>query len=252
MTTIGVIGTGMIGGTLARLCAQAGHEVLVANSRDPHTLAEEFAPYPGITPVWARQAAADPELTVVSVPYARIPALADSVFEAPTGPAVIDTGNYYAPRDGALADFDEDTVDSVWVSQTLSRPVYKAFNTLHAFVLERAGRPAGVEARVALPVAGPADAGKQMVLDLVASVGFDPTDAGPLEESWRQQMGTPVFLAELDAAGVGDALAAASRSRPTPQVDDMAGLVEVQHRLKARWNPSERLVAAIRASGIDI
>jgi predicted dinucleotide-binding enzyme len=38
MTTIGFIGSGMIGGTVARLAVAAGHDVVLSNSRGPDTL----------------------------------------------------------------------------------------------------------------------------------------------------------------------------------------------------------------------
>ncbi len=49
---------------------------------------------------------------------------------------------------------------------------------------------------------------------LVDELGFDPVDAGRLDESWRQQPGTPVYGAKLDAEGVRRALAEASPARP--------------------------------------
>ncbi|MBD5607216.1 MAG: NADP oxidoreductase, partial [Candidatus Eremiobacteraeota bacterium] len=44
----------------------------------------------------------------------------------------------------------------------------------------------------------------------------DPVDAGTLDESWRQQPGTPVYGKDYDAAGVRKALAEASEER-TPE-----------------------------------
>ena len=38
--TVGFIGSGMIGGTVARLSVAAGHHVVLSNSRGPETLAE--------------------------------------------------------------------------------------------------------------------------------------------------------------------------------------------------------------------
>jgi len=40
MTTLGLIGSGRIGGTVARLAVAAGHEVVLSNSRGPQTLAD--------------------------------------------------------------------------------------------------------------------------------------------------------------------------------------------------------------------
>ena len=51
---------------------------------------------------------------------------------------------------------------------------------------------------------------------LVDELGFDAVDAGSLDESWRQQPGTPGYTADLDAEGVRRALAQASKER-TPK-----------------------------------
>lgn len=48
---------------------------------------------------------------------------------------------------------------------------------------------------------------------LVDELGFDPVDDGELDDSWRQQPGTPVYDVDHDAAGVRRALAEASRER---------------------------------------
>jgi predicted dinucleotide-binding enzyme len=76
------------------------------------------------------------------------------------------------------------------------------------------GKPAGAPGRIALPVAGDDARAKQVVIGLVDELGFDGVDAGPLADSWRQQPGTPVYTADLDAEGVRRALEQASRERP--------------------------------------
>jgi predicted dinucleotide-binding enzyme len=43
MTTLGFIGSGQIGGTIARLAIEAGHQVVLSNSRGPETLADTVA-----------------------------------------------------------------------------------------------------------------------------------------------------------------------------------------------------------------
>ena len=42
---------------------------------------------------------------------------------------------------------------------------------------------------------------------------FDPVDAGGIEESWRQQPGTPCYTKDLNSVQLKVALAAAERSR---------------------------------------
>jgi predicted dinucleotide-binding enzyme len=62
-------------------------------------------------------------------------------------------------------------------------------------------------------VAGDDADAKAVVMAIVESLGFDPVDDGGLDDSWRQQPGTPVYGADLDAAGVTEALAGASPER---------------------------------------
>jgi predicted dinucleotide-binding enzyme len=75
------------------------------------------------------------------------------------------------------------------------------------------GRPGREPNRFALPLAGDDANAKGIVMRLVDELGFDPVDAGGLDESWRQQPATPVYAADLDADGVQRALAAAKPER---------------------------------------
>jgi predicted dinucleotide-binding enzyme len=89
--------------------------------------------------------------------------------------------------------------------------VVKAFNNVYAGHLASAGKPAGAPGRVALPAAGDDPAAKKTVFGLIDELGFDPVDGGSLDESWRQEPGTPVYGTDRDTAGVRDGLAAAIR-----------------------------------------
>jgi predicted dinucleotide-binding enzyme len=106
--------------------------------------------------------------------------------------------------------------ESRWVEHQLGRPVVKAFNNIYAQHLLERGRPAGSRGRIALPVAGDDNHAKETAMRLVDQLGFDAVDAGSLDESWRQQPGTPVYTADFDAEGVRRALAQASKER-TPK-----------------------------------
>src|SRR5258705_5546483 len=97
--------------------------------------------------------------------------------------------------------------------QQIGRPVIKAFNNIYARHLLERGNPAGVPGRIALAVAGDDDAAKTVVLKLVEELGFDGVDAGGLDESWRQQPGTPVYTKDFDADGVRRGLYEASKDR---------------------------------------
>jgi 8-hydroxy-5-deazaflavin:NADPH oxidoreductase len=90
----------------------------------------------------------------------------------------------------------------------------KAFNNIYAKHLLESGHPKGTAGRIALPVAGDDAKAKSVVLRLVDEIGFDGVDAGTLDESWRQQPGTPVYGTDFDADGVRRALSAAQKERP--------------------------------------
>ncbi len=210
---IGIIGAGNIGGALCERLVALGHEVSVANSRGPETLAD-LASRTGATPVTVAEAARGQDLVVVTIPEAHVPDLPADLFADAGDPVIVDTGNYYPrQRDGAIAEIEDGLTESAWVQLRLGRPVVKAFNNIYAAHLITAHRPAGTPGRIALPVAGDDPTAKGVVMRLIDDLGFDPVDAGDLEESWRQQPGSPVYATDLDADGVRDALAQASPER---------------------------------------
>ena len=111
------------------------------------------------------------------------------------------------------ADIEAGMTESRWVERQLGHPVTKAFNNIQARSLMERGQPAGTPGRIALPVAGDDRAAKAIVLKLVEALGFDAIDAGGLDDSWRQQPGTPVYVKNFDADGVRRALSEASKER---------------------------------------
>jgi 8-hydroxy-5-deazaflavin:NADPH oxidoreductase len=211
---IGIIGAGNIGGTLARRFTALGHDVFIANSRGPDTLAE-LAAETGVKAVTAAEAARAGEVVVLAIPEGRVRELPKDLFAGvPNDVVVVDTGNYYPQqRDGHIEEIERGMTESSWVARRLGRPVVKAFNNVYARRLMERGRPPGDPERLALPVAGDHRVAKATVLSLVNELGFDAVDAGGLDESWRQQPGTPVYGADLDADGVRRALAQARRER---------------------------------------
>ncbi len=97
------------------------------------------------------------------------------------------------------------------MADTVGGDVVKAFNTMQAGHILDGGRAAGEPGRLAVPVAADDPAARATVSQLVEALGFDAVDAGPLAESWRQEPGTPVYGADLDAAATRDALASAQQ-----------------------------------------
>jgi len=211
---IGIIGAGQIGGTLTRRFTALGHEVAVANSRGPETLAD-LAAETRAKPVSIEEAARFGEVVIVTIPEKNIPNLPRDLFAATSDTVVVvDTGNYYPrQRDGRIDGIEAGLTESRWVAQQLKRPVIKAFNNIYAEHLLNLGKPKGTPGRIALPVAGDDPAAKAIVLKLVDELGFDGVDAGTLDDSWRQQPATPVYGKDFDAEGVRRALSQASKER---------------------------------------
>ena len=211
---IGIIGAGQIGGTLTRRLTALGHKVSVANSRGPKSLGS-LAAETGAKAVSVEEAARSGELVVVTIPEKNIPELPRTLFDGVAREVVVvDTGNYYPrQRDGRIDGIEEGLTESRWVEKQLGRPVIKAFNNIYAEHLLKLGKPSAARGRIALPVAGDAAAAKEVVLRLVEELGFDAVDAGGLDESWRQQPGTPVYTADLDSTGVRRALSEAKKER---------------------------------------
>jgi hypothetical protein len=206
---IGIIGAGNIGATAARLWAGAGHRIALANSRGPDSLAGTISAIEGdVRAATVPEAAEFGEVVLVAIPLGRYEDLPPAPL---AGKIVIDANNYYPGRDGAIAELDTGATSSSSLLQAhlSSSVVVKALNTMEAARLGGDGRPAGDPERLALPVAGGDEEAKRIVVALLDQMGFDGVDAGTLEESRRQEPGTPVYGAPLTTEGVREALAAA-------------------------------------------
>ncbi len=222
MTTVGLIGSGRIGGTVAKLAVTAGHPVILSNSRGPDTLQDLAGQLGPLAQAGTGQEAAEGgDLLVVTIPL-------HAFRNVPAGPlagkVVIDTCNYYPQRDGQIPELDSGALTSSELIQQHLAPaaVVKVFNNIFFKHLESLSRPSGAPDRSYLPIAGDDPAAKAAVTAFLDSIGYGAVDAGALAESWRQQPGTPVYGAPYgsfddekgspaSAGAVREALAAASR-----------------------------------------
>ncbi|EYF02756.1 NADPH-dependent F420 reductase [Chondromyces apiculatus] len=211
MTTVGLIGAGMIGGTLAKLAVDAGHDVVISNSRGPETLADLVAKLgPKARAGTAQEAAEAGDIVVVTVPlknYKQVPV-------APlAGKIVIDTNNYYPGRDGRIEELDKEqtTTSELLAAHLPGARVVKAFNHIYFEHLAKEGQPSGTPGRRALVIAGDDAEAKRVVTDLIDVFGFDVVDAGPLSEGWRFQRDLPAYNVRGDAREMREALGKAKR-----------------------------------------
>lgn len=219
---IGIIGTGSIGGTLAKKIQQAGHDVKVANSKGVEGV-QSFADEIGAHAVDIYGDVSNIDLIIVSIPFSAIADLPSDLFDhvSPDIP-VVDTSNYYPDmRDPHIAEIDQGQVESLWVSEQLKRPVIKAFNNMLAYSLSQNDLPEGSSNRLALAVAGDDALSKKKVMDLVSDIGFDPVDAGSLQDSWRQQPSTPAYCCDWNAQDMKEALSDAVKGEAPKKRDKL-------------------------------
>jgi len=193
MTTLGLIGSGHIGSTVALLAIAAGHEVVLSNSRGPDTLRDLVAELgPHARAATREEAAGAGDIVVVSVPV-----MADSSMAglALAGKVVVDTGNYYPQRDGHIPELDgKQLTSSEYLQQFIPDAlVVKGFNNIYYMHLRNLARPKGAADRSYLPIAGDSQAAKVTVAEFLDSLGYGAVDAGSLADSWRQEPGAPAY-----------------------------------------------------------
>jgi predicted dinucleotide-binding enzyme len=197
---IGIIGSGNIGATAARLFVDTGHEVAIANSRSPETLGEVVD---GLGP---RAQAADPadaarfgDLVLVAIPFGRYRELPASTL---AGAIVLDAMNYYPRRDGNIPELDSDrsTSSELLAVHLPGARVVKAFNTMTWKTLRDGGNRGPRDERLALFIAGDDPDAKEQVTRLIEEIGFAAVDTGGLADGGRrQQMGSPLIARDPTA-----------------------------------------------------
>jgi predicted dinucleotide-binding enzyme len=209
MTTIGIIGSGHVGSSIARAAIAHGYTVVLSNSQRPDTLSglvsELGARATAATPA---EAAARGDFAVVAIPIT-------AVSEVPAGPlagkVVIATINYFPQRDGHIAGIDDGsvTVPGVLQAHLPASRVVRAFSMINAAEMSGDGHPEGDPKRRALALAGDDLAAKQLVTGLYNEFGFDAVDIGGLAESWRLDPGQPAFVTRQNVAELTENVAKA-------------------------------------------
>lgn len=208
---IGIIGSGSIGSTMCGLLDTVGHEVMIANSRGPESLAGLVSTTRSARAGTTAEAIGFGDPVVIAIPYGRYAELPAAEL---AGRTVIDTTNYDAPRDGELPELDPDAISQTELigrHLTGSRMV-KAFNTMYYKTLAGEGRPDLPRAdRLTLFVAADDAEGADMAMGLVDQLGFAGVYTGSLAVGGRlQQPGSPLFNAQLRPGEVDLEGAAAS------------------------------------------
>ena len=194
---IGIIGAGQIGAALIKQYSKVGHEVKMTNAsgiEKLRTLENET----GAKAVTLSEVVNDIEVLVISIPLIEIPKFVKSLGQSISdNTVIIDTTNYYPIRDGRIDEIENGIPESVWVSTQFSQSVVKVYNSILAGSLVQAGLPNDSTSRIALPISGDTEQAKNLVAKLVNDSSFDALNIGNLDDSWRQQPGSPVYCTDL-------------------------------------------------------
>ncbi|HKR34090.1 MAG TPA: NADPH-dependent F420 reductase [Steroidobacteraceae bacterium] len=202
---IGIIGTGNIGSALATHWAKAGHE-LVISSRHPEELqdlAKSLGPKVRVgTP---REAAQFGAVILLSVPYKATPDIGRDLASEIKGKVLLDTGNPYPMRDGAMAVDARKRGTGVTSKEFLPGVrLVRAFNAINAGNLARDGNHK--PERYAIPLASDDAEALRVAERLVRDAGFDPVVVGGLARAREFDWGTKVYTEMLTAKQLRAAL----------------------------------------------
>ena len=211
MTTLATIGAGKIGTNVATAAVQAGHDVVLSNSRGPETLADLVAELGDhARAATTEEAAAAGDLVLIAIPLITVLDLPAHLFD---GKIVLDANNYYPERDGRIGELDrnEATTSELVQRHLAGSRVVKVFNHIWAKHIPTDGTPAGTPERRALAIAGDDADAKSVVTRFLDTLGYDTVDLGPLSESWRVERDTPAYGARLTAAELREMAAATER-----------------------------------------
>lgn len=206
--TIGIIGAGHIGGTAAQLFVNAGHTVVLSNSRGPETLQEKVeALGPNAMAKTAKQAAADGDIVMEAIPFGYVDQLPAKALD---GKILVTASNYYPDRDGRIDAVEDDGLtQSEWTAKHVAGArIVKAFNTIYwAHLRDRGDASLSLEDRRVIPVAGDDEEAKAIVCDLIEMIGFAPLDMGALRDGGqRMQPGEPIYNKEWTLADARERL----------------------------------------------
>lgn len=214
----GIIGAGNIGSIIADKLVANGHDVKIADARGMNRLEGKELQGKKVT---IEEVGTNIDVLILSIPLHALPSIRHVVEAIGEQVIVVDTSNYYPQRDDKIEEIENGMVESVWVSNQLGRPVIKAFNNLLAYTLKNEGTPEGTQGRIAMAIAGDDLSRKQTVMSIVNELGFDTVDSGSLDESWRQQPGTPAYCTELTKEELTRALNKANKDK-APSLRDKA------------------------------
>ena len=171
---IGIIGSGNIGTAVGKKVVEAGHEVIISNSRGPETLAEKITEIGLKSTAGTVLEASKQEVVVLAVRWEKI---SEAVKGLPNwkNRIVIDATNHQFPEQ-KIANLEPLTASEVVSKALPGARVIKAFSSLYAQYID--GEVNG--GKRVLFYAGDDLEAKSIVKGLFDQMGFYPVDLGSL------------------------------------------------------------------------
>ena len=176
--TIAIIGTGRMGRGLARRLASAGETVTLCGRDDLKAAAAAAALGPGIVSGPTSEAA-NAEIVILAIPYHETANALRAAGDL-AGKIVIDITNPVGPELSLAIGMTTSAAEEVQKLVPKAR-VVKAFNTLFAELLDLQLSEDDTPPQVIY--AGDDRAAKERVAELIAAIGFEPLDGGPLKNA---------------------------------------------------------------------
>lgn len=195
---IGIVGAGKMGGTLAKLWAMAGYQIMISSDHPQklESLARSIGPNVRVgTP---SEAASFGDVVVVSVPYGVLPQVGHELAPELKGKIVLDTGNPYPRRDGPMA--EEARREGTGVASARYLPgvrLVRAFNAIKWTDLANEAHHPGEP--WAIPLAGSDRGALAVAARLVRDAGFAPVIVGDLSTAKKFDVDTAVYVKLLTA-----------------------------------------------------
>ncbi len=205
LTKIGIVGAGKMGGTLAELWSKAGYHVMISSRHPDELQALAKSIGPNVTTGTPEQAATYGDVVVISVPYGAEPQLGQDLATQLGHKIVIDLGNPYPERDGAMA--DQARREGTGVTSAKFFPqvrLVRAFNAISFRDLRNDAHRAGD--LVAIPIASDDAQATRIVERLVRAAGYAPVVVGGLSTAKEFDVGTPVYVKPMSATQLRAAL----------------------------------------------
>jgi predicted dinucleotide-binding enzyme len=204
---LGIVGAGKLGTTLARAAIAAGYDVAVSGSGPADDIALTLDVLaPGARAVTTEEAVRSADIVVLAIPTHRFRELPRELF---AGKVLVDAMNYWQPVDGDDDDlaFAPDGTSVLVQDRFPSARVVKSLNQLGYHELDELARPPGAPDRVAVGAAGDDPGAVRAVMRLVDRLGFDPVDAGPLENGVALEPDGSPFAVTYDAGELRELVA---------------------------------------------